>query len=87
MYVYAGIPIFKLFPLAVYPVGVTTSLVQIPVIVCSMTINQICTKLKANQSSRKLSYTFAFYNHFCKVCEKNNLSPPQPPKRRKKNKF
>ena len=34
--------------------------------------------LKLYQSSRKSSYVFAFYNDFCKVCEKNNLSPPSP---------
>ena len=42
--------------------------------------------LKVYQSSRQLSYTFAFYNGFCKVCEKKNPIPPSPlkAKRRKK---
>ena len=35
-----------------------------------MTINQICTKLG--------TYTFAFYNGFCKVYEKKNLIPLSP---------
>ena len=34
--------------------------------------------LKAFLNSRKSSYTFPFYNGFCKVCKKNNLSPLCP---------
>ena len=40
--------------------------------------------LKVHQSSRQLRYTFAFYNGFCKVCEKKNLSPPSPLNEEKK---
>ena len=35
--------------------------------------------LKVYQNSRESRYAFAFYNGFCKVCEKNNVSP-KPPK-------
>ena len=43
--------------------------------------------LKVYQSSSKSSYAFAYYNGFCKVYEKNNLSPLSPLNEEKKKKL